>query len=68
MITFNFHDRDNDGSTLVTWRTESALGHALIHDAEQARDLAGLNLPGAVSEAAQAYLDREESLQAQEAP
>lgn len=57
-MNFNFHEPHDDGSTLVTWQDHSGAGHALIHDAEQARDLAAANLPGAVSDAARAYLER----------
>lgn len=56
-MNFRFHPR-SDGSTLITWRDHTGAGHALIHDAEQARDLAAANLPGAVSQAARAYLER----------
>lgn len=57
-MKFNFHDPHDDGSTLVTWRDHTGPGQALIHDVEQARDLADANLPGAVSDAARAYLER----------
>lgn len=56
-MTFTFHNR-SDGSTLITW-ADGGGGHALIHDAEQAHDLAMANLPGAVSDAARAYLERQ---------
>lgn len=52
MPKFNFLNRPHN-STLVTW----ADGHAVIHDAEQAQNLAAASIPG-VSEAARAYLDK----------
>lgn len=48
---FNFLNRPHN--TLVTWDG----GHAVIHDVEQAQDLAAASIPG-VSAAARAYLDK----------
>ena len=44
------------GTTLITWEAPLGEGHAVIDDAEHARNLASAELPGFTAEAAQAYL------------
>lgn len=46
------------GTTLITWEAPLGEGHAVIDDAEHARNLAAADLPGFTAEAAQAYLHK----------